>query len=129
MVRKGDGDQRAIFAAEIPRSGPWELEYHLPERLSGVSGASTRRMKTLNMKLIDETQFVEAEDRMHEGIPKLYYVRLSDADGNTMMRFYFPNPWLDEAENVTEFQPERLEMFEEFRDRYIGESGIVFAQV
>lgn len=83
----------------------------------------------LNMKLIDEAQFVEAEDHLHEGIAKLYYVRLSDADGNTMIRFYFPNPWLDEAENVTEFQPEKLEVFEEFRDRYVGETGIVFAQV
>lgn len=83
----------------------------------------------LNMNLIDEAQFVEAQDRVHDGIPKLYYVRLSDAGGNTMLRFYFPNPWLDDAEKVTEFQPERLRLFEEFRDRFVEEPGIVFAQV
>lgn len=83
----------------------------------------------LNMGLIDEAQFVEAEDRFHQGIPKLYYLRLSDAEANTMLRFYFPNPWLNDQEEVTDFQPDRLRLFEEFRDRYIVEPGIVFAQV
>ena len=82
----------------------------------------------LDLRQVDETQFVEAEDRMHDDIPKLYYVRFSDVDGNTLIRFYFPNPWLDENEKATEFQPEKLRLFEEFRDRFVGIPGIIFAQ-
>ncbi|MCH8110261.1 MAG: hypothetical protein IIB15_09040 [Chloroflexi bacterium] len=81
----------------------------------------------LNMKTVDEAQFVEAEDNYHD-FPKLYYVRFSDASGNTIIRFYFPNPWLDDNEKRTEFQPEKLKFFEDFRDRYVGEGGIVFVQ-
>ena len=82
----------------------------------------------LDLGQVVETQFVDAEDRMHDDIPRLFYVRLSDADGNTLIRFYFPNPWLDENEKATEFQPEKLRLFEEFRDRFVGMPGIVFAQ-
>ncbi len=32
LVRGGKGDRRAVFATELPKSGPWELEYHLPPR-------------------------------------------------------------------------------------------------
>ena len=81
----------------------------------------------LDMNTVDGVQFVEAEDHGHD-IPKLYYVRLSDSKGNTLVRFYFPNPWLDETEKPTEFQPERLRLFESFRDRYVGKEGIVFVQ-
>ncbi len=81
----------------------------------------------LNMTTVDGAQFVEAEDNYHD-FPKLYYVRLSDALGNTIIRFYFPNPWLDENENRAEFQPEKLRAFEEFRDRYVGKSGIAFVR-
>ena len=70
-------------------------------------------------------QFVEAEDH---GVPFLYYVRFSDASEDTLLRVYFPNPYLDENENPTEFQPERLKVFEEFRDRYVGPEGIVFVK-
>ena len=69
-------------------------------------------------------QFVEATDPAHTDIPKLYYVRLSDDVGNTMIRFYFPSPWLDDDENRTEFQPRRLALFEDFRDRFVGREGI-----
>ena len=81
----------------------------------------------LNMKTVDEAQFVEAEDNYHD-FPKLYYVRFSDASGNTIIRFYFPNPWLDDNEKRTEFQPEQHKFFEYFRARYVGEGGIVFVQ-
>ena len=81
----------------------------------------------LNASNVEEVQFVEAEDRHHD-IPKLYYVRLSDADEKTVIRFYFPNPWLNDEEHLTEFQPDRLRRFEEFRDRYVGRAGIVFAR-
>ena len=41
---------------------------------------------------------------------------------------YFPNPWLDDDEKPTEFQPERLKGFEDFRDRYVGENDIEFVR-
>ena len=30
MVRSGSGEQRAVFAADLPQAGRWRLEYHLP---------------------------------------------------------------------------------------------------
>ena len=82
----------------------------------------------LNMQTIEGVQFVEAEDHGHSNIPKLYYVRMSDADGRTLLRFYFPNPWLNDDEEPSEFQPAKLKLFEGFRDRYVGRDGIVFAR-
>ena len=82
----------------------------------------------LDLRAVSEGQFVEAEDRLHDDIPWLYYVRFSDDRGGTLVRFYFPNPWLDDDEKPTEFQPERLRLFEEFRDRYVGTSGITFVR-
>ena len=82
----------------------------------------------LNMQTIEGVQFVEAEDHGHSNIPKLYYVRMSDADGRTLLRFYFPNPWLNNDEELSEFQLAKLKLFEGFRDRYVGRDGIVFAR-
>ena len=82
----------------------------------------------LNLATVEGAQFVEADDRWHDDIPKLYYLRLSDAEHGTLMRFYFPNPWLDENEKPTEFQPERLKAFKEFRDRYVGLQGVELVQ-
>ena len=48
--------------------------------------------------------------------------------GETLIRFYFPNPWLDSEEKPTEFQPEKLAFFQEFRSRYVGRGGIVHVQ-
>ena len=50
-----------------------------------------------HMKLDSVTgvQFVEAEDH---GVPFLYYVRFSDAKEETLLRVYFPNPYLDDDE-------------------------------
>jgi hypothetical protein len=42
-----------------------------------------------------------------------------------LVRSYFSNPNLDDNEKRTEFQPEKLKVFEEFRDRYVGQEGIV----
>ena len=81
----------------------------------------------LDLSKLDGVQFVEAEDKHHD-FPKLYYVRFSDADGGTLLCFYFPNPWLDEDENAVDFQPEKLQFFEDFRDRYVGTGGIVFVE-
>ena len=79
----------------------------------------------LKLDSVAEIQFVEAEDH---GIPFLYYVRFSNSAEDTMIRCYFPNPYLDDDENSTEFQPEKLKVFEEFRDRYVGQDGIVFVK-
>ena len=79
----------------------------------------------LKMSSVAGVQFVEAEDH---GIPFLYYIRLSDAKEETLVRVYFPNPYLDENEKSTEFQPEKLKFFEDFRDRYVGQEGIVFVK-
>ena len=81
----------------------------------------------LNLRKIDGVQFVEAEDNLHS-FPKLYYVRMSDAEGGTTIRFYFPNPWLDDDERPTDFQPEKLRLFEGVRDRYVGTGGVVFVR-
>ena len=71
-------------------------------------------------------QFVEAESHgdMHS-----YYVRFSGPGyEDTLVRSYFPNPNLDDDEKRTEFQPEKLKAFEEFRDRYVGREGIEFVK-
>jgi hypothetical protein len=80
-----------------------------------------------HMKLgsVEGVQFVEAEDH---GIPFLYYVRFSDASEGTLLRVYFPNPHLDDDDNPTDFQPEKLKLFEDFRDRYVGLEGFSFVK-
>lgn len=83
----------------------------------------------LNLATVDGVQFVENSDHGHEVMPKVYYVRFSATDGVTLIRFYFPNPWLDDDEKPTDFQPERLEFFEQFRDSYVDRGGIVFVQM
>ena len=79
----------------------------------------------LGLDSITGIQFVEAESH---GDLLSYYVRYSDAQEETLVRGYFPNPRLDENLKRTELQPERLRAFEEFRDRYVGREGIVFVQ-
>ena len=70
-------------------------------------------------------QFVEAESH---GDLLSFYVRFSDDQEGTLLRGYFPNPYLDEGNQRTEFQPEKLRAFEEMRDRYVGREGIVFVK-
>jgi len=79
----------------------------------------------ISMESVTGIQFVEAEDH---GIPFLYYVRFSNEKEETLVRCYFPNPYLDDYDNTAEFQPEKLELFEELRDRYVGQEGIIFAK-
>ena len=79
----------------------------------------------MNTESVVGVQFVEAEDH---GVPFLYYVRFSDTGEATLLRVYFPNPYLDDDDNPTEFQPEKLRFFEDFRDRYVGQEGIVFVR-
>ena len=83
----------------------------------------------LDLERVCGAQFVENSHHGHEAMPKLFYVRLSDGDGATLLRFYFPNPWLDDAEKPAPFQPERLRLFQDFRRRYLPQDDdIVFVQ-
>ena len=86
-------------------SGPWHLH--------------------LDMSSIEQAQFVEAENH---GAPMLYYVRFSDTEGETIVRAYFPNPYLDESDKRAEFQPEKLALFEEVRDRFVNGEDVVFVK-
>ena len=79
----------------------------------------------LSLELVDGIQFVEAKSH---GNMKSYYVRFSRGWDDTLVRCYFPNPYLDEQEKRIEFQPEKLKTFEEMRDRYVGREGIVFVE-
>ena len=79
----------------------------------------------LNMKSVDGIQFVEAEDH---GVPYLYYVRFADTGGETLVRCYFPNPYMDDDDNPAEFQPEKLAAFQEMRDRYVGQENVIYAE-
>ena len=83
----------------------------------------------LNLATVDGVQFVENSEHGHNFMPKVYYVRVSATDGGTLIRFYFPNPWLDDNESVTEFQPDKLKFFEDFRDRYVGMDSIASVQL
>ena len=70
-------------------------------------------------------QFVEAES--HGDMPS-FYVRFSNDNEETLLRGYFPNPYLDNDCQRTEFQPEKLQAFEAICNRYVGREGIVFVQ-
>ena len=79
----------------------------------------------LDLDNVTGIQFVEAESH---GDMLSYYVRFSGAEEDTLVRSYFPNPYLDDDLNRTEIQPDKLKAFEEFRDRYVGREGIVFVK-
>jgi hypothetical protein len=74
---------------------------------------------------VDGIQFVEAVS--HDDL-KSYYIRFSKGWDETLVRCYFPNPYLDANNKRTEFQPEKYQLFEEMRDKYVGREGIVFVQ-
>ena len=75
---------------------------------------------------VNGIQFVEAES--HGGL-KSYYVRFSKDWEETLVRCYFPNPYLGDDLERTEFQPEKYRAFEEMRDRYIGrDEAVVYVQ-
>jgi hypothetical protein len=57
-----------------------------------------------------------------------YYVRFSGSSEETLLRGYFPNPYLDDDNQRTELQPERLKAFNDMREQYEGKDGIVFAR-
>ena len=82
----------------------------------------------LGLESITAIQFVEAESH---GDLMSYYVRFSN-DGNgreeTLVRSYFPNPYLGKDFERTELQPEKLKAFEMMRDEYVGREGVVFVK-
>lgn len=80
----------------------------------------------LDLDTVTGIQFVEAI--AHGDLP-CYYVRFSGTAEETMLRVYFPNPYLDDDYNITDLQPQRLQDFEQFRDRYVGRNGIVFVNL
>ena len=83
----------------------------------------------LGLDRITGIQFVEAESH---GDLLSYYVRFSNDTNDkeeTLVRSYFPNPYLDPEFKRTELQPEKLRAFEEVRDQYVGrEEGILFVR-
>ncbi len=81
----------------------------------------------LVLESVNGIQFVEA---VSHGDLKTYYVRFSKDWDETLVRCYFPNPYLDDNNKPTEFQPEKYKLFEEARDKYVGrEEGVVFLQM
>ena len=82
----------------------------------------------LGLESITAIQFVEAESH---GDLMSYYVRFSN-DGDdreeTLVRSYFPSPYLGNDFERTELQPEKLKAFEMMRDEYVGREGIVFVK-
>ena len=79
----------------------------------------------LGIDTVTGIQFVEAES--HEDLIS-YYVRFSNEKEETLLRSYFPNPYLDENQKRTELQPEKLKAFQDMRERYVGRDGIIFAK-
>jgi hypothetical protein len=52
VIRSGEGERQAVFTAELPEAGPWELEYYF----SPPSGSAKRRNPgTWNLTLVDES--------------------------------------------------------------------------
>ena len=80
-----------------------------------------------HVKLDDVTgiQFVEAESH---GDLISYYVRFSNDKEETLLRGYFPNPYLDDDYQRAEFQHGKFQRFAEMRGRYVGSEGIVFVK-
>ena len=79
----------------------------------------------IGLEQVTGIQFVEAQSH---GDLLSYYVRFSNQAEETLLRGYFPNPYLDENYQRTDLQPEKLRAFEEMRDRYVGQEGIIFAR-
>ena len=80
----------------------------------------------IKLDLVRSVEFVEQED--HGTVPTLYYVSFLDGENETVFQAYFSNPHLDDQQQPTEFQPEKLRLFEEIRDRYVDGEGFTFAR-
>ncbi|MBN1831898.1 MAG: hypothetical protein JW896_07285 [Deltaproteobacteria bacterium] len=49
-VRAGDGEKKAVFTAEVPHAGSWDLEIHIPPKYNAFPG---RRWGTWNLVITD----------------------------------------------------------------------------
>ena len=78
-----------------------------------------------HIRLPDITGIQFVETKSH-GDRLSYYVRFSGDGEATLLRSYFPNPYMDENLNPTPLQPERLKAFTDLREQYEGRDGIVF---
>ena len=75
---------------------------------------------------VNGIQFVEGGKPWR---PEVFLRAVFQRLGGTLVRCYFPNPYLDDDHQRTEFQPEKYQAFEEMRDRYVGrEEGVVYVQ-
>ena len=54
-VRGGDGKRHAVFAAELPRAGEWELEFYLPRRPSSSSNSRRGPGGTWKLLVVDSS--------------------------------------------------------------------------
>ena len=77
----------------------------------------------IGLKDVAGIQFVETKTH---GERLSYYVRFSGHSEETLLRSYFPNPFLDPDYKPTPLQPDRLKVFTDMRDKYVGRDGIVF---
>lgn len=50
FVRAGEGERRAVFAAELPSPGSWRLEVHVPR--SGEGGGGSDRLKDMALVIV-----------------------------------------------------------------------------
>jgi hypothetical protein len=65
VVRAGKGGRKAIFTAEIPDAGEWELEYYLPNR-RGRGRGPRRMIGTWSLTVADVTDSREVEFEVEE---------------------------------------------------------------
>jgi hypothetical protein len=68
VVRAGEGGRKAIFSAEIPDAGRWELEYYLPRR-PGRGPGSRRRPGIWNLAVADVSESREVQFNAGEADP------------------------------------------------------------
>jgi hypothetical protein len=79
----------------------------------------------ISTKDVAGIQFVETKTH---GERLSYYVRFSGHNEETLLRSYFPNPYLDENYRPTPLQHDRLKVFTDMREKYEGRDGIIFVR-
>jgi hypothetical protein len=78
IVRSGEGESKAVFRAELPESGEWELEYHLP-RGGGGDAPFVRQDGFGKLKLV----VVDGDDRK----PIEFDAKAGESGWNSLGRF------------------------------------------
>lgn len=62
-------------------------------------------------------------------IPVGHSIRFCDGAGNSLVRAYFPSPYMDEGRNVVPFRTGPLDLFRQFVERYRGRAGVELVQI